>query len=158
MGIKIARIDERLVHGIVVTMWAGSTNVQRIMVIDDEVAKDEIRKTAMRMSKPSGVGMSLISYDVALNNFKIGKYDDHDVLLVVNNVEVLLKLAKAGVKIPKINVGIMLDREDRIKYEKSFSATNEELLVLKELEDMGIPVSYQFSPNDKEKEIKEYIK
>lgn len=158
MGIKLARIDERLVHGIVVTQWTSTTNAQRIMVIDDVVAEDEMRKSAMRMSKPSGVGMSLINEKTAITNIKSGKYDNHNVLLVVNNVEVLVRLAKEGIKIPKVNIGIMLDRPERKKYEKSFAATENELQLLKELEDMGIPVTYQFAPSDKEVSLKEYLK
>lgn len=157
MGIVVARIDDRLVHGIVVTQWASSTNAQRIMVIDDEVAKDETRKAAMRLSKPAGVGMSLIDTETALTNFAAGRYDTHNVLLVVNNIEVLLKLAKSGVDIPKVNIGIMLDREDRTKYEKSFAASDEELQELKELSDMGIPVTFQFTPSDREIPLSEYL-
>lgn len=38
-------------------------------------------------------------------------------------------------------------KEGRTKYEKSFAATNEELEILKELlENLGISVSYQFTP------------
>lgn len=158
MSIKLARIDERLVHGIVVTQWTSNTNAQRIMVIDDEVAKDELRKSAMRMSKPSGVGMSLINEETAVSNFKAGKYDNHNVLLVVNNVGVLIRLAKEGIEIPKVNIGIMLDREDRTKLEKSFAVSKEEMEELKELTNLGIPVTYQFAPSDKEVELKEYLK
>lgn len=35
MGLVLARIDQRLVHGIVVTQIVKSVNAQRIMVIDD---------------------------------------------------------------------------------------------------------------------------
>ena len=139
MGIELARIDERLVHGIVVTQWASSVKAKRIMVIDDEVANDEPRKSAMRLSKPAGTGMSLIDKNTAITNIKNGKYDSHNVLLVVNNVEILLELVKNGIEIPKINIGIMLDRPERKKFEKSFAATKEELEILKKLEDKGIP-------------------
>lgn len=158
MGIKLARIDERLVHGIVVTQWMSFTKAKRIMVIDDQLANDEVRKAAMRMSKPVGVGMSLIDEKTAINNFKIGKYSDHDVLLVVNNVEILLRLVKLEIDIPKINVGIMLDRNDRKKYDKSFAASEDEINKLRELKLHGIDVTYQFSPSDVEKDIEDYLK
>ena len=35
MGITLARIDNRLLHGIVATQWAGRSGAQRIMIIDD---------------------------------------------------------------------------------------------------------------------------
>lgn len=157
MGLVLARIDQRLVHGIVVTQWASSVKAKRIMVVDDEVAKDEPRKAAMRLSKPAGTGMSLIDTETAITNFKAGKYDSHNVLLVVNNVEILLTLAKNGIEIPKVNIGIMLDSKERTKYTKNFAATDEELSQLKEIEDMGIPVSYQFVPSDKEEPLSKFL-
>lgn len=157
MGVVIARIDQRLVHGIVVTQWASSTKAKRIMVVDDAIAVDEPRKAAMRMSKPAGTGMSLIGKETAITNFNDGKYDNHNVLLVVNNVEILLELVKNGVVIPKVNIGIMLDREDRKKYAKNFAATDEEMKQLQELSDRGIPVSYQFTPSDKEEPLSKFL-
>lgn len=157
MGVVMARIDQRLVHGIVVTQWASSVKAKRIMVVDDAVAEDEPRKAAMRLSKPAGTGMSLINTETAIINFTNGKYDSHNVLLVVDNADILLKLVKNDVKIPKVNIGIMFDRDDRKKYSKNFAATNEELRKLKELADMGIIVSYQFSPTDKEEPLSKFL-
>ncbi|PMC58966.1 PTS mannose/fructose/sorbose transporter subunit IIB [Dolosicoccus paucivorans] len=157
MGIVLARIDQRLVHGIVVTQWTSAVNAQRIMVIDDEVAVDEPRKAAMRMSKPAGTGMSLIDTETAVNNFKSGRYDNHNVLLVVNNVDILLKLLDEGIDIPKVNVGIMLDSDERQKYTSHFAATDEELHKLKEIETRGTPVTIQFAPSDKEEPLNNFI-
>lgn len=157
MGVVIARIDQRLVHGIVVTQWASTVKAKRIMVVNDEIAEDESRKATMRLSKPAGTGMSLINSQTAITNFKAGKYDSHNVLLVVDNVNVLLNLIKNGVSIPKVNIGIMLDRDDRTKYEKNFAASHEEIEQLKEISDMGIPVSYQFIPSDKESPLEKFL-
>ena len=38
MNIVLTRIDNRLLHGIVMTQWAGTTGAQRVMVIDDKTA------------------------------------------------------------------------------------------------------------------------
>src|SRR5699024_10537219 len=143
--------------GMVVTQWARKVSAKRIMVVDDGVAKDEPRKAAMRLSKPAGTGMSLIDTETAITNFNAGKYDNHNVLLVVDNVEKLHELVDQGVKIPKINIGIMRDTEERTKYEKNFAATDEEMALLKELEDKGIPVSYQFVPNDAEIPLSKFL-
>ncbi|MDB6354330.1 PTS sugar transporter subunit IIB [Trichococcus sp. K1Tr] len=35
MRLVLARIGERLVHGIVVTQWTSAVKVKRIMVVDD---------------------------------------------------------------------------------------------------------------------------
>jgi len=42
MIIKFARIDDRLIHGQVATVWAKLANAQRIIVVSKEVFNDKI--------------------------------------------------------------------------------------------------------------------
>lgn len=44
IDIRLARIDDRLIHGQVATAWSKQTKVDRILVISDEVAKDQLRR------------------------------------------------------------------------------------------------------------------
>ena len=44
MSIVLGRVDYRLLHGIVATMWAPQSGAQRVMVIDDRTANDPIIK------------------------------------------------------------------------------------------------------------------
>ncbi|MEZ0117606.1 PTS system mannose/fructose/N-acetylgalactosamine-transporter subunit IIB [Heyndrickxia coagulans] len=157
MGLVLARIDQRLIHGIVVTQWAAHTKAKRLMVVDDEVSKDEVQKAAMRMSKPAGTGMSIIDTDTAIANFKAGKYDSHNVLLVVREPETLLKLADGGVQIPKVNVGIIFDGEGKKTVKKMVSVNEKEVADLKALKERGIPVTFHFVPGENEEPLETYI-
>ena len=74
MSITLGRIDYRLLHGIVATMWAPQSGAQRVMVIDDKVANDPIIKESMRLGKPAGMACSIITLETAIKNFKAGKY------------------------------------------------------------------------------------
>lgn len=158
MGLVLARIDERLVHGIVVTQVVKSVEAKRIMVIDDVISQDEDQKNIMRMSKPVGTGMSIINVQTAITNIKAGKYDDHNVLVVVNNPDILLQLAHAGITLPKVQVGILFDREDREKLTKSVALSDTEKQALKELREKEIPVVFQFTPSSKEETLEKYVK
>lgn len=150
MSLVLARVDQRLIHGIVVTQWAGTTKAKRLMVVDDTVSKDEVQKTAMRMSKPAGTGMSIIDTDTAIANFAAGKYDNHNVLLVVREPETLVKLAKNGVQIPKFNIGIMFDGEGKKNIKKMVSMDEKEAEDFRELQRMGVPVTFHFVPSEAE--------
>ena len=77
MSIVLGRVDYRLLHGIVATMWAPQSGAQRVMVIDDRTANDPIIKESMRLGKPAGMACSIITEETAMKNFKAGKYDDH---------------------------------------------------------------------------------
>lgn len=158
MSLVLARIDQRLIHGIVVTQWAGATKAKRLMVVDDEVSQDETQKAAMRMSKPAGTGMSIINTETAISNFKAGKYDNHNVFLVVREPETLLRLVEGGVAIPKVNIGIMFDGEDKKTVKKMVSVNEKEIADLKALQAKGVPVTFHFVPNDVEEPLEKYIK
>ncbi|MBU5585070.1 PTS sugar transporter subunit IIB, partial [Enterococcus sp. S181_ASV_20] len=55
MQIKLSRIDDRLIHGQVATVWAKEAGAKRIIVVSKEVANDEIRKTLslIHISEPT---------------------------------------------------------------------------------------------------------
>ena len=157
MSVVLARIDQRLIHGIVVTQWAGFTKAKRLMVVDDDISKDEVQKAAMRMSKPTGTGMSIIDTNTAITNFAAGKYDSHNVFLIVRHPQTLVDLAKGGVAIPKVNIGIIFDVPGKKTVKKMISVNEEEISALKELENLGVEVTFHFVPNDVEEPMSSYI-
>lgn len=52
-NIVLTRIDNRLIHGQVATMWSGVLGVNLLLVANDNVAKDELRQSLMNMAAPS---------------------------------------------------------------------------------------------------------
>lgn len=158
MSLVLARIDQRLIHGIVVTQWTGAAKAKRLMVVDDEVSKDEIQKQAMRMSKPVGMGMSIIDTDTAIKNFKAGKYDNHNVFMVVREPETLIRLKESGVEIPKVNIGIMFDGEGKKTVKKMVSVSDQEIADFKTLKKLGVPVTFHYVPQEAEEAFETYIK
>lgn len=105
MSIVAARIDNRLLHGIVANQWVPQYRPQRLMVIDDEYANDPTKKAAMRMAKPSGVALSIISEETALANFTAGKYDDHTVFVVARAPQTIQNVIETGHPVPELVVG-----------------------------------------------------
>ncbi|WP_334117220.1 PTS system mannose/fructose/N-acetylgalactosamine-transporter subunit IIB [Ligilactobacillus sp.] len=158
MTLVLARIDQRLIHGIVVTQWAGETKARRLMVVDDIISKDEAQKAAMRMSKPAGTGMSIIDTETAIKNFNAGKYDSHNVFLIVKEPETLLRLLDGGVMIPKVNIGIMFDGPDKKTVKKMVSVNDKEIADFRELMKRGVPVTFRFVPSDPDEPFDKYIR
>lgn len=149
MSIVLGRIDYRLLHGIVATMWAPQSGAQRVMVIDDHTANDPIIKESMRLGKPAGMACSIITEETALTNFKAGKYDDHKVFIVCEDPNVFLKLQEAGQSIPRVVVGITRDRETGTKVSSRAAIKDEEKAVYKQLIANGTEVDVQFTTTDK---------
>ncbi|AVK61486.1 PTS mannose/fructose/sorbose transporter subunit IIB [Lactobacillus sp. CBA3605] len=157
-GFVNIRIDDRLIHGQVATRWATGLRVNRIMVIDDEVANDSIQKSILRMAAPSGISTSIITEEKAITNIQADKYVKQRVLLVVRRPSVLLDLVNAGLDITKINVGNMSNREGTVQVKKSVSLLPEERADLEALIAKGVDVTAQMVPDDAEVEMSKFLK
>ena len=56
--IVLARIDDRLIHGQVMTAWLQFTGGNHIVIVDDATAGDEFTKSIMSMAVPNGIKLS----------------------------------------------------------------------------------------------------
>ena len=148
--VVLARIDQRLIHGLVVNQWAPALQVKRIMVVDDVLCNNDDIKASMRMAKPAGTGVSVISTETAITNFKAGKYDGQRVLVLVKEPETLIKLMEGGVEIPKVDLGIMFNDDGREAVTKFNALNDKERADLQTIKDKGVPVVIQYVPTDAE--------
>lgn len=150
MPIAVARIDQRMIHGIVVNQWFAHVQPKRYMVVDDLVSQDEVQKAAMRLSKPTGTGMSIIDTGKAIHNFKNGNYDNQKVFLIVKQPETLIKFLEAGIEIPRVDLGIMFDADGKEKISKFISLTEQEKKDLERIQNLGVPVYIKYVPDDQD--------
>ena len=74
-GIVHIRVDDRLIHGQVATRWVSHFNANRIMVIDDAVAANDVEKMLLRSAAPEGCNTSILSFEKASANILAGNYD-----------------------------------------------------------------------------------
>lgn len=148
MPVIQARVDQRLIHGIVVNQWNSKLNPKRFMVVDDVVSHQPEIKDSMKLAKPAGTGMSIIDFDKASTNFKKGNYDAQRVFLIVKEPSMLLKLMDSGVEIPEVNLGIIFAEGERTNVTKFINLNQEEVNDLKKIEKRGVPVKIQYVPED----------
>ena len=161
MGIVLARIDNRLLHGIVATQWAGRSGAQRIMIIDDTVANNELTKASMKLARPTGMAISIITEETALNNFKAGKYNDHTVFVLVKKPETLVKLTEIGVRVPELVVGGTVkpaEGEEAVKISPRAFAKPDDIEAYKKLKASGTKMYAQYVPADAEISRDEFLK
>lgn len=148
MTVVEARVDQRLIHGIVVNQWNSKLNPKRFMIIDDIVSNQPEIKNSMRMAKPSGKSMSIIDTQKAIANFKNGNYDKQDVFIIVKEPSTLLKLLDNGISIPRVNLGIVFADDVRTNISKFVNLNQSEVNELKKIEERGISIIIQYIPDD----------
>lgn len=160
MSIKAGRIDYRLLHGIVQVFWCPTYATQRTMIIDDATANDEIRKSAMRMSKPSGQALSIINRETAYANFKAGKYDDHTVFVIARDPQTFLDLIELGQKVPILTLGLTelpTGEADGVQAGRRAFIKTEDIPVYQAIAKAGTNIEVRYMTNDTPVPISEYI-
>lgn len=156
-GIVHLRVDDRLIHGQVATRWATGLKVNRIMVIDDKVATNEMEKSVLRMAAPTGVNTSILTVEKASANIKNGNYQGQRVLIVIKTPEVAVQLLNAGVNVKQVNIGNLSNRPDTVQIKKSVSLSDSERKAVEFLLEKGVEVTAQMVPDDPRTNITSYL-
>ena len=160
MSIISARIDNRLLHGIVASQWAPFIGAQRVMVIDSHIADDPVLKSGMKMGKPAGCALSIINEETAYANFKAGKYNDHSVFVIVQDPAIILRLIEDGQKVPVLVVGGTVEPPEgteAVQVCKRAYVTKEQEEIYRQIAASGTDITVQYLLNDKEEKLSAYI-
>ncbi|QOI11013.1 PTS mannose transporter subunit IIAB [Blochmannia endosymbiont of Colobopsis nipponica] len=138
MLISLVRIDDRLIHGQVVTSWTKETNVSRIIVVNDEIAKDKIRTTLLTQVAPPGISVHVINIAKTIRVFNNPRYDKEKVMLLLNNPNDVLRLIEGGIPITSVNIGGMAFHTGKIQIHNVISVNEEDIEAFKKLDKYGI--------------------
>lgn len=138
MKIGLARIDDRLIHGQVATRWTKETNVSRIIVVSDEVAADNVRKTLLTQVAPPGVTAHVVDVAKAVRVYENPKYANDRVMLLFTNPTDVLKLVEDGVDIKSVNIGGMAFRQGKTQVNNAVSIDEKDIAAFKALDARGI--------------------
>ena len=68
----LARVDDRLIHGQVMTAWMKLLPAKEILIADDKVAKDPFMTQVLTMAAPAGVKVKVYSVEEAAKALKDG--------------------------------------------------------------------------------------
>nr|WP_236887025.1 PTS mannose transporter subunit IIAB [Dickeya chrysanthemi] len=138
MKIGLARIDDRLIHGQVATRWTKETNVSRIIVVSDEVAADNVRKTLLTQVAPPGVTAHVVDVAKAVRVYDNPKYASDRVMLLFTNPADVLRLVESGVKITSVNIGGMAYRQGKTQVNNAVSIDDKDIDAFNKLHARGI--------------------
>lgn len=155
--IKFVRLDYRLLHGQVVFTWVGSVGVDRIIIVDDKAASDEIQKMALRLAKPASVKLDIVTKaQVEKSAAKIEALSEQ-IMLIAGNTETALFLAKTFSSIKAINYGAVENKEGAKQFSKAIFLTDKEVSETKEILELGTEIFIQQVPTDKRVNMLELI-
>lgn len=156
MPINLARIDDRLIHGQVITTWVKNHDIEQILIINDKVADDTVQQSVITMSAPPELKVKVFGVQKFIDVLKKAEIKRRTMLLFTNSVDVNT-LVEGGLKIDKLNVGGMRMQEGRKSLSRAVAVTPEEDQAFKSLIAKNISAEIQMVPKDPIVELKTLI-
>ena len=144
----LARIDTRLLHGQVATTWTKSTNPDRIIVVSDNVAHDELRKNMIIQAAPPGVKAHVVPIDKMIAVAKDPRFGATKALLLFETPQDALKAIQGGVDIKTLNVGSMAHSQGKVAVTKALAFDKDDVKTMREIEKLGVKFDVRKVPAD----------
>lgn len=162
--IKMLRIDERLIHGQVAISWSKVLKITHIVLINDEVAKNEMQKMALKMAVPSNVKFVVRDVEGGIDLLNDPRTKKMTIMVVVNNPRDTLVLARNVKEIELINIGNygLLPGSQSGKSQKELATCvrvdENDINYLKQISSIGIKFEAQLTPDATKKDMHKILK
>jgi len=149
----LARLDSRLLHGQVATNWTKATQPNRIIVVSDNVAKDELRKKLIEQAAPPGVRAHVIPLDKLVQVYNDPRFGDTKALLLFETPQEVLSVIEKGVEIPELNVGSMAHSAGKVQINNVLSVDQNDVDTFKKLNELGVKFDVRKVSNDSRSDL-----
>ncbi len=149
MPIVLVRVDDRLIHGQILEGWLPSTRAQELLVANDAVARDDLRKMIMQSATPYSVGLVIDSVDGIASLCMESDASDVRRMIIVESPLDALRLKRAGVPFDSLNLGNLRTNDVTVCLSRSVAVGDETLRALRVIMEEGVHVSLQAVPYER---------
>ena len=143
------RVDHRLLHGQVAFTWTTALGSDCILIANDSVVDDQIRKTTMKLAKPAGVKLVIKNVEDSIAAINAGKTDKYKLFIVTGSVADAKRICDAVPEIKSINLGGIKNREGARQVSQAIFLLPEEEDELHELAANGVELEIRQVPTEK---------
>ncbi len=141
--IQMIRVDDRLLHGQIAYSWKAELNYEAIVIANEDAATNKLRKAALQAAKPAGVKIATRSLQDAVELLNNEKLKQLKVLVLVDTPVDAEYLYEHLEEQPKLNLGGVQSKEERVQLDKALYLNQEEMSALDRLDEKGIEINYQ---------------
>lgn len=154
----LCRIDTRLLHGQVATTWTKTTGPDRIIVVSDAVAHDDLRKSMIEQAAPPGVKAHVVPIDKMIAVAKDPRFGATKAMLLFENPQDLLRAVEGGVDVKKVNLGSMAHSVGKVVVSNAVAMGKEDVETIEALLAKGIEFDVRKVPADSPESIDAMLK
>lgn len=157
MEIRLARIDDRLIHGQVATTWAKQIGINRIIVVSDEVANDSLRKFLLQEAAPPGIKSNVVTVSRMLDVYDNQLFQEQKVMLLFTNPQDVERLIRGGMKLNSLNIGGMRFTTGKRMITNFVSIDEQDADAFRYLNEQDIELEVRKVPTDRKVNLMELL-
>jgi len=150
MAITFVRIDDRIIHGQVVTRWSMEFPCDGILAVNDGAAKDPILRTALKSA--SSKKAYIYSYEEFLGKIDQAVKSEKKYFLITKDPITMAKLlvdSNLKIETQKINVGPQSARPGTIRVNINADITTDEAEAYEKIYNKGFEIDFRLVPDSK---------
>jgi len=149
LGLVFLRIDDRLIHGQIVTTWMKEVNSNIIIIANDLLAKDSFMKRMIELAAPPGVKVEVRGVKDTTEVLGGERFEKDRVMVLAKTVEDVVGLHKHGLGFDYVNVGGMGAKAGTKVVYRNISCSDTQMELLHQLKAEGIEIEFKIVPNEK---------
>lgn len=115
MEIKLARVDERLVHGQIINEWIATIQPTHLIIVDEALTSDPFMMGIYAALVPMWLHTLIFTPQEAVAFLKEAQQEDYRVFLLARMPQTFEKMLLGGVTLPEISLADKMYFPNRIK-------------------------------------------
>jgi mannose/fructose/N-acetylgalactosamine-specific phosphotransferase system component IIB len=156
--IVLFRVDERLIHGQVVVGWGERLQIERIIVVDDELNASPWEQELYCLGVPPGVESTFTSVGAALEKLPAWRDDPRRTIILLRDLDTLGRLADAGgLHGEDVNLGGMHSAPGRTGVLAYLYLSADEKDKLRQIADQGVSIAARDLPGSRAVPLEELL-
>ncbi len=156
MSIVLTRIDDRLIHGQVVVGWVPALQIQRLVLVSDEVSANAWEQELYVLGVPPELDVEFLSVAETLGAVHDWADDKVRTLLLIGDVDTTVRLCDGTDLITRVNVGGIHESTGRAERLAYVYLSDDEAAQLRALHDGGVEVTAQDVPTAKALSVEQW--
>lgn len=151
-NLVLTRIDDRLIHGQVMTKWIKETGAENVVIIDDATSKNEFMINVFEQAIPEDIGIGVFNKEDGVQFFS--QPLEAPTMILVKVPETIEYLINHGIDIKDLDLGGMGAKDGRSTLYQYISTSHEEDQCFYRLLDKEMNVYVQIVPQNEKQPIK----
>jgi len=158
MSVVLARVDNRLIHGQVLEAWIPTMKANCIVVANNRIADEELRKRLMTAAVPRGIQVVIRSVEDSAKFVTSPGNNSLRILVLFASPDDALEAYRLGMPFAHLNLGNLHRPQGLHQLGCTVTLDHHDISALSELESKGVKINLQCVPSERKRGWRSMIK